>query len=235
MARKNKTLPVIESVEIVDIAAEGKAIARVNDMVVFVPWAAPGDIVDIQLFRKRKKFAEGRILQFHRYSDERVQPFCEHFTVCGGCKWQHIPYENQLKFKEKQVYDNIRRIGKVEVKEFLPIIGSEKTTCYRNKLEFTFSNKRWMTFEELDRKTDGTDLNGLGFHIPGMFDKVLDIRQCLLQDELSNRIRLFIKDFCLENNYTFFDLKEQTGFMRTLIIRNSSNGEWMVIVVFHEE
>jgi 23S rRNA (uracil1939-C5)-methyltransferase len=235
VARKNKILPIVEAVEIMDIAAEGKAIAKVNDMVVFVPWVAPGDVVDIQIFRKRKNFAEGRVLKFRKYSDERVTPFCEHFTVCGGCKWQHIPYENQLKFKQKQVSDNIMRIGKVKVEEFLPIIGSSKTTCYRNKLEFTFSNRRWLTFEDMERKTENTDMNGAGFHIPGMFDKVLDIHKCWLQDDISNRIRLFVKEFCLTNHYSFFDLKAQTGFVRTLIIRTASNGERMVIVVFHED
>jgi 23S rRNA (uracil1939-C5)-methyltransferase len=235
VARKNKTLPIIEAVEITDIAAEGKAIARVNDMVVFVPWVAPGDIVDIQLFRKRKNFAEGRVLKFHKYASERVTPFCEHFTVCGGCKWQHIPYENQLKFKQQQVLDNLQRIGKVNVEEFLPIVGSELTTCYRNKLEYTFSNKRWLTFEDMELKNENTEMNGAGFHIPGMFDKVLDIHKCWLQDDISNRIRLFVKAFCLENNCSFFDLRAQEGFLRTLIIRNSPNGELMVIVVFYEE
>jgi 23S rRNA (uracil1939-C5)-methyltransferase len=235
VTRKNKTLPVIEAVEITDIAAEGKAIARVNDMVVFVPWVAPGDIVDIQLFRKRRNFAEGRVVRFHQYSDNRVAPFCEHFTVCGGCKWQHIPYEAQLKFKQKQVADSLQRIGKVETGEFLPVIGSERTACYRNKLEYTFSNRRWLTFEELDAGNKTAERNGAGFHIPGMFDKVLDIRKCWLQEDISNRIRLFVKDFCLKNNCSFFDLKEQTGFMRTLIIRTSSNGEVMVIVVLHED
>jgi 23S rRNA (uracil1939-C5)-methyltransferase len=235
VARKDKTLPVIEAVEITDMAAEGKSIARINDRVVFVPWVAPGDVVDIQLFRKRKNYAEGRVVQFHKYSDDRVTPFCEHFTICGGCKWQHISYENQLKFKQKQVFDNLQRIGKVKVEEFLPIVGSERTTCYRNKLEFTFSNKRWLTFEELEKKIENTEMNGVGFHIPGMFDKVLDIYKCWLQDDISNRIRLFIKEFCIKNDYSFFNLREQIGFSRTLIIRTSSKGELMVIVVFHEE
>jgi 23S rRNA (uracil1939-C5)-methyltransferase len=235
LARKNKTLPVVEGVEIIDIAAEGKAIAKINDMVVFVPWVAPGDVIDVQLFRKRKNFAEGRVVKFHTYSPDRVEPFCEHFTVCGGCKWQHIPYEMQLKFKQKQVADNLQRIGKVEVEQFFPVLGSEQTTCYRNKLEYTFSNRRWLSHEEIDRKADDIVMEGAGFHIQGMFDKVLDIHKCWLQDDISNRIRLFVKDFCLNNKYPFFDLRQQNGFIRTLLIRTSSTGELMVIVVVYED
>ena len=245
-------MPILEGIEITDVAAEGKALARVNDMVVFVPWVAPGDIVDIQLTRKKNSYAEGRAVKHHKFSDERVEPFCEHFTVCGGCKWQHIPYEAQLRYKQKQVVDNLTRIGKVDIEELLPIVGSEQTVLYRNKLEYTFSNKRWLTAEELnttatntiaadidaadsqsDTKT-ATVLNGAGFHIPGRFDKVLDIRKCWLQDDISNSIRLFVKDFCLKHKYPFFDLRVQTGFIRTLIIRTSSTGELMIIVVFFE-
>ena len=237
LRHKKKSLPILEEIEITDVAAEGKALAKVNDMVVFVPWVAPGDIVDIQLTRKKNSYAEGRAIRFHKFSTERTEPFCEHFSVCGGCKWQHIPYEAQLRHKQKQVVDNLTRIGKVNIEELLPIAGSEQTVFYRNKLEFTFSNKRWLTAEELDTKTEGVDtiLDGAGFHIPGRFDKVLDIRKCWLQDDISNRIRLFIKDFCLEYKYPFFDLRAQTGFMRTLIIRTSSTGEVMIIVVFFED
>ena len=237
MKNKKKSLPILEGIEITDVAAEGKALAKVNDMVVFVPWVAPGDVVDIQLTRKKNSYAEGRAIKFHKYSGERVEPFCEHFTVCGGCKWQHIPYETQLRHKQKQVVDNLTRIGKIEIEELLPITGSEQTVFYRNKLEFTFSNKRWMTTEELDTKAEDTPpvLDGAGFHIPGRFDKVLDIRKCWLQDDISNRIRLFIKDFCTKNKYPFFDLRAQVGFIRTLIIRTSSTGEVMIIVVFFEE
>lgn len=236
MGYKKKDLPVLENVEITDVAAEGKALAKVNDRVIFVPWAAPGDIVDIQLTRKKNSYAEGRVVRFHKYSDERTTPFCEHFTICGGCKWQHLPYEAQLKYKQKQVVDNLVRIGKVEIEELCPICGSEQTTFYRNKLEFTFSNKRWLTQEEIAGNTvyDGA-MDGAGFHIPGMFDKVLDIRKCWLQDDLSNRIRLFIKDFCIAGKYPFFDLRVQNGFIRTLIVRTSSNGEVMIIVTFFED
>ena len=226
---------MLEGIEITDVAAEGKALARVNDMVVFVPWVAPGDIVDIQLTRKKNSYAEGRAIKFHKLSEERTKPFCEHFTVCGGCKWQHIPYDAQLRYKQKQVYDNLTRIGKIDIEELLPIAGSEQEVFYRNKLEFTFSNKRWFTTEELDTKTEDTIHDGAGFHIPGKFDKVLDIKKCWLQDDISNKVRLFIKDFCVEHKYPFFDLREQTGFIRTLIIRTSSTGEVMIIVVFFEE
>ncbi|MDR1116349.1 MAG: 23S rRNA (uracil(1939)-C(5))-methyltransferase RlmD [Tannerella sp.] len=235
MGHKKKELPVLEKVEITDVAAEGKALAKVNDMVVFVPWAAPGDIADIQLTRKKNSYAEGRAVRFHKYSEERSEPFCEHFTICGGCKWQHLPYETQLKYKHKQVIDNLARIGKVEAEEIYPIAGSEQTTLYRNKLEYTFSNKRWLTDEEISSDTTFNAMDGAGFHIPGMFDKVLDIRKCLLQDDISNRIRLFVKDFCIASRYPFFDLRVQNGFIRTLIVRTSSNGEVMIIVVFFED
>ena len=236
MGKNKKGLPLLENVEITDVAAEGKAIARINDLVVFVPLAAPGDIVDIQLTRKRSHYAEGKAVVFHRYSSVRSTPFCEHFGICGGCKWQHLPYNEQLRYKEKQVYDNLTRIGKIEIEEKLPIIGAEKTIYYRNKLEFTFSNRRWMTEDEIKSGDAITQWNGAGFHIPKMFDKVLDINKCYLQDDVSNRIRLSIKDYCLTHDgYPFFDLRNQTGFIRTLIVRTSSNGELMVIVVFFYE
>jgi 23S rRNA (uracil1939-C5)-methyltransferase len=235
LARKKKDLPVLEEVEITDVAAEGKALAKVNDMVIFVPWAAPGDITDIQLTRKKNSYAEGRVVRFHKYSEERSVPFCEHFTICGGCKWQHLPYESQLKYKQKQVVDNLVRIGNVEIEEWRPICASEQTTFYRNKLEFTFSNKRWLTQEEMLDNTTFNAMDGVGFHIPGMFDKVLDIRKCWLQDDISNKIRLYIKEFCITRKYSFFDLRTQRGFIRTLIVRTSSNGEVMIIVVFFDD
>jgi 23S rRNA (uracil1939-C5)-methyltransferase len=236
LAGKKKSLPLLESIEITDVAAEGKAIARVDDWVVFVPWTAPGDIVDIQLVRRRSHFAEGKAVFFHRYASDRVEPFCEHFGVCGGCKWQHLPYEAQLRHKAQQVADNLTRIGKIAAKTFLPIAGAQHTVYYRNKLEFTFSNRRWLTEDEIPADSETVQLNGAGFHIPKMFDKVLDIRKCWLQDDISNRIRLDIKDFCLSHEgYPFFDLRKQEGFMRTLIIRTSSTGEVMAVVVFFEE
>lgn len=226
---------MLENVEITSTAAEGKAVAKVDGMAVFVPFAAPGDRVDIQLTRKKKSFAEGRITRFHAYSEKRVEPFCQHFGVCGGCKWQHLPYGEQLAFKQQQVQDHLERIGKVELPEFTPIMGAPRTTFYRNKLEFTFSDKRWLTDEEVASGQEFTRMDALGFHIPGMFDKVLDIKKCWLQDDRSNLLRNGIRAFCLENGYSFFDLRNQSGLMRTLMIRNTSIGEWMVIVVFYED
>ena len=235
MAKKRRELPLHEGIKIVDVAAEGKAIAKVDGLVVFVPFAVPGDVVDIQTYRKRKGFAEGRVMRFVEYSADRVEPVCEHFGVCGGCKWQMLPYELQLKHKQKQVEDNLSRIGKVELPQISPILGAPETTFYRNKLEFTFSNKRWLTEKEIGSEREFTQMNALGFHIPGMFDKVLDINKCWLQTDVSNQIRNSIREFCFQHNFTFFDLREQTGLMRTLIIRTTSTGELMVIVVFFED
>lgn len=236
MGRKKKQLPLIENVEITDIAAEGKAITKIDDMVVFIPYVVPGDVIDLQLTRKKNKYAEGRPTRFISYSPDRTEAFCEHFGVCGGCKWQILPYAEQLKYKQKQVMDNLTRIGKVELPETQPIMGSEKTEFYRNKLEFTFSNKKWLTIEQLQTAGDFADMNmnALGFHIPGAFDKVLDINKCWLQDDISNQIRNFIRQYCYDNNYTFFDLKNKGGMMRNIIIRTSTTGELMLIVVFYE-
>ena len=234
MSRKRKELPIIEDVEIEGVAAEGKSIARINEMVVFVPYCAPGDIVDIKLDKKRKSYAEAHIVNVKRPSPMRIEPFCEHFGVCGGCKWQHIPYEQQLKFKRQQVVDALERIAKVELPEVAQTIGSQNTTHYRNKLEFTFSNKCWLTFEELNSGREFPDRNALGFHIPGAFDKVLDIKKCWLQDDISNHIRLFIRHYALSKGYSFYDLRMQQGLMRTIMIRTTSTGEVMLIVVFGE-
>ena len=245
MKYRKKPLPILEGIEISDVAAEGKSLARVNDLVVFVPWTAPGDIVDVQLTRRKNSYAEGRVVAFRQYAAERVVPFCEHFTICGGCKWQHIPYPAQLHYKQKQVTDQLTRIGKVQSEEWLPIIGSLQQTFYRNKLEYTFSNRRWLTTNEINTHSENDDLgnklpvpiqrDGAGFHIPGRFDKVLDIRKCWLQDDISNRIRLFIKDFCIARSYPFFDLLAQTGFIRTMTVRTSIIGEVMLIVVFFDD
>lgn len=236
MGRKKKQLPLIENVEITDIAAEGKAIAKIDDMVVFIPYVVPGDVIDLQLTRKKNKYAEGKPTRFISYSPDRTEAFCEHFGVCGGCKWQILPYAEQLKYKQKQVIDNLTRIGKIELPETQPIMGSEKTEFYRNKLEFTFSNKKWLTTEQLQSAGDFADMNmnALGFHIPGAFDKVLDINKCWLQDDISNQIRNFIRQYCYDNDYTFFDLKNKGGLMRNIIIRTSTTGELMLIVVFYE-
>lgn len=225
----------MENIEIEAFAAEGKALARVDDLVVFVPYAAPGDVADIKLSRKRKQHAEGRIVAFKKYSPDRTEPFCSHFGVCGGCQWQHLPYAAQLRYKQQQVLDAMQRIAKVEIPEPGPIIGSENDRFYRNKLEFTFSNKRWRTIEEIKSGVEFKDNDALGFHIPGMFDKVLDIEKCWLQEDFSNRVRLSVKAFCLEHNMEFFDLRQQEGMMRNLIIRTASTGEKMLIVVFYQD
>lgn len=232
MSRKRKDLPIIENVEIVDVAAEGKSLARVDDMVVFVPFGAPGDIVDLKLEKKRKSYGEAHIVAMKKPSEIRVEPFCQHFGVCGGCKWQHIPYEYQLKYKRQQVVDALERIAKVDLPEVMPAMGSANTTHYRNKLEFTFSNKCWLTFEELNSGKEFPDRNALGFHIPGAFDKVLDIKKCWLQEDVSNEIRLFLRGYAIEKGYSFYDLRAQEGLMRTIMIRTTSTGEIMLIVVF---
>lgn len=235
MARKKKELPLIENVEIVDIAAEGKAIAKVNDLVVFVPYAIPGDVIDMQLYRKKNKYAEGKVVRFVSYSPNRTEALCEHFGVCGGCKWQILPYNEQLQYKQKQVVDNLTRIGKVELPEITPILGSEKTEFYRNKLEFTFSNKKWLTYEQISSGVSFDNMNALGFHIPGCFDKVLDINKCWLQDDISNQIRNFVRQYCNDKGYTFFNLRDQGGLLRNMIIRTSTTGELMVIIAFYED
>lgn len=233
--RKKKPLPIIENVEIVDVAAEGKSIAKIDDMVVFIPYGAPGDIVDIKLDKKKKSFAEAHIERMVRPSEIRIEPFCEHFGVCGGCKWQHLPYDFQLKFKRQQVVDALQRIAKVEIPEIPTTIGSDNTTCYRNKLEYTFSNKSWLTFEQMKSGEEFPDRNAVGFHIPGAFDKVLNINKCWLQDNISNEIRLFIRDYALSKGYTFYDLKNQQGLMRTIMVRIAFTCEIMLIVVFGED
>lgn len=235
MPNRKKQLPLLESVTITDVASEGKAIAKVDGMAVFVPHAVPGDVVDIQLTRKKHNYAEGKVVRFVAYSPDRVEPFCEHFGTCGGCKWQMLPYNLQLKYKQKQVEDNLTHIGKVELPEISPILGAPKTTFYRNKLEFTFSNRRWLTEKEVENKELSINREALGFHIPQMFDKVLDIQRCWLQDDISNQIRNTIRRFCLQNNYEFFDLRNQKGLMRNLIIRTTSTGEVMLIVAFFNE
>ena len=234
MSRKKKELPLIQNVEITDIAAEGKAIAKIDDMVVFIPYVVPGDVIDLQLTRKKNKYAEGKSVRFVRFSENRTDAFCEHFGICGGCKWQILPYQEQLKYKQKQVADNLTRIGKIDLPEIQPILGSGKTEFYRNKLEFTFSNKKWLTWEQIQSGESFDNMNALGFHIPGMFDKVLDINKCWLQDDISNKIRNFIREYCYQKGYTFFDLRNRGGLMRNIIVRTSTTGELMLIVVFYE-
>jgi 23S rRNA (uracil1939-C5)-methyltransferase len=231
---KRKNLPLLEKIEITDIGARGKAIARVDNFVTFVSNALPGDIVDIQLQRKKKSYQEGKAVNFHSKSDQRSDPFCKHFGVCGGCKWQDLQYKSQLRYKQQEVVENLQRIGDLDLPEVLPILASEKQQQYRNKLEYTFSNKRWLSQEEIDTGMDITDRNGLGFHIPGMFDKVIDLEECYLQEEPSNKIRLAVREYAREHDLTFFDLRNKGGLLRNLIIRNTAGGEIMVIVVFYE-
>jgi 23S rRNA (uracil1939-C5)-methyltransferase len=232
VARKKEPYPLIEGLEITDIAAEGKSLGRYNDQVVFVPMTVPGDVVNVQITGKRRRFMEGYVVDHVTKSPLRVEPFCEHFGICGGCKWQHLPYDRQLAYKQRQVEDQLVRIGRLDIPPIDPILGSEQTQYYRNKLEFTFSNKRWMTRGEIESGATITDPDALGFHIPGMFDKVLDIRHCWLQPDPSNPIRLAVRKFCLENGYEFYDHRRHEGYMRTLIVRTTSTGETMAIVVF---
>ena len=230
VSRKKKALPLLEKVTITDVAAEGKALAKVNDLVVFVPYVVPGDVVDLQVKRKKNKYAEAVAVKFHEFSPKRAVPFCQHYGVCGGCKWQCLSYEDQIKYKQKQVTDNLTRIGKVELPEISPILGSEKTEFYRNKLEFTFSDKRWLTEEEVKAEVQYDQMNAVGFHIPGAFDKVLAIEKCWLQDDISNQIRNTIRDYAYEHGLAFYNIRNHEGLLRNLMIRTSSTGELMVLL-----
>lgn len=220
----------MENITITDIAAEGKAIAKVDNLVIFVPYVVPGDVVDLQLTRKKNNYAEAVAVNIREKSPKRVIPFCKHYGVCGGCKWQCLAYGEQIRYKQKQVFDSLTRIGKVELPEFRPILGSEKTRFYRNKLEFTFSDKRWLTSEEIKQEVVYTQMNAVGFHIPGAFDKVLAIDECWLQDDISNRIRNTVRDYAYEHGYKFFNLRTQEGMLRNMMIRTSSTGELMVLL-----
>ena len=233
MSRKKKPLPILENVEITDVAAEGKSLARVGDMVVFVPFAVPGDVVDLQVRRKKHHYCEAEVIRFIKYSDVRAMPMCEHFGICGGCKWQNLPYEEQIKAKQRQVFDQLSRIGKVELPEFRPILGSVKTQEYRNKLDFGCCNKRWLTREQVASGETFDNMNAIGFHITGAFDKIYPIEKCWLMDDLHNEMRNAIRDYAFEHHFTFFDLRAQHGLLRDVMFRNSNTGEWMVLVQFH--
>ena len=232
MARKNN-YPLLENITILDIADKGNTFAKFNELAVFINGGVPGDVVDVQVTKKKKSFMEGRIVKTHSFSAKRAESFCKYFGVCGGCKWQHMGYEHQLVFKQQQVFDQLTRIGKVALPDKSPILASPKTDFYRNKLEFTFSHLRWLYPGEMDGEHNG-DLRGLGFHVPGRFDKVVDVEKCWLQPEPSNAIRNEIRDFAYANNYTYFNIREHAGLLRTLIIRNAMLGELMVIVTFYE-
>ena len=235
MSRKRKALPLIENLLITDVAAEGNALGRDGEMVVFVPFAAPGDVVDVQIEKKRKSYAMGRLARLVTPGDVRVAPRCEHFTVCGGCRWQHLPYDFQLRCKRQQVVDALERIAKVELPEIPAALGSENIWEYRNKMEYTFSNKLWLTREQLESGEEFPDRDAAGFHIPGAFDKVLDIRKCHLQDDLGNRLRLFVKNYGKEHSLPFYDLRNQNGFLRNMMIRIASTGDVMVVIQFGED
>lgn len=235
MSRKRKPLPILEKVEIEAVAAEGKCVAHVNDMVVFVPFVVPGDVVDLQVRKKRHSYCEATVMRMVQPSPIRIAPKCEHFGICGGCKWQNLPYKEQLAAKQQQVIDQLTRIGKVELPEISPILGSEKTEEYRNKLEFACSNKRWYTKEELEALPEGVGLaqGAIGFHITGAFDKIYPIEKCVLMDDYCNKVRNAIYNYALEHNLTFFDIREQHGLLRDIMMRNSNTGEWLVLVQFH--
>lgn len=235
MGRSRKNKPLLLNVEVTGVAAEGKALARIDDRVVFINKAVPGDVVDVQITKKRSNYYEGDAVAFHKYSSIRVEPFCKHFGSCGGCKWQNMPYEKQLEFKANEVLNNLKRIGHVELPEQLPILPSAKNMYYRNKLEYTFSNKRWLSAEEMQEMEKHTNKPGLGFHVPGLFDKVVDITECHLQAEPSDSIRNWIRQYAEEHQLEFFDLRQQQGFLRTLIIRLSSTGDLMVVLAFYRE
>ena len=231
---KRQNLPLLENLEVIDTSDDGAGVAKHNEMVVFIRGAVPGDVVDAQLTMKKKNFAEGKVTAIKIASPKRIEPVCIHFGTCGGCKWQNLAYSEQLLFKQKKVFDSFTRIAKVEIPEINSILGSYEEYYYRNKLEFTFSNKRWLKKEEMDEPAEGRMMDALGFHIPGMFDKILDINHCYLQSYPYNAIRNALREYTLKNKFPFFDLRVQNGLMRNLIVRTSITGELMVIVVFYQ-
>ncbi|MGB5228618.1 MAG: 23S rRNA (uracil(1939)-C(5))-methyltransferase RlmD [Eudoraea sp.] len=234
--RKSRTREIFENVAVTDAGAKGKTIGKAPDgRVIFISNAVPGDVVDVQTTKKRKAYFEGVGIKFHTLSDKRTEPVCEHFGTCGGCKWQHMGYQHQLYYKQKEVENNLRRIGHLEIPEISPIIGSEQKYFYRNKMEFSFSDSRWLTQEEINSKNEITDKNAIGFHIPGMWDKILDIQKCHLQSDPSNDIRLEIKKYAQSNELSFFNPRNQKGLLRTLMIRTSSTKEIMVLIQFYDD
>ncbi len=233
MSRDKKKLPILEKIAITAVASEGKALARVDDRVVFVPFVVPGDVVDLQVKKKKHSFMEAVAIRFHEYSKDRAIPFCKHYGICGGCKWQCLKYEEQLRWKQQQIVDNLTRIGKLELPDISPILGSEKMQAYRNKLEFGFSNRRWMTEEEIkDGENIITEHNALGFHITGAFDKILDIRKCWLMDDVINTIRNSVRDYAIAHSLSFYDIRMNEGLLRSMMFRNSNTGELMVMIQF---
>lgn len=235
MGRRKYKKTIIENITILEAVAEGKCIAKKDDLVIFVTGVIPGDIVDVIINKKKQSYLEGRPLKFYKYSDLRIDAFCEHFGICGGCKWQNLPYNKQVEFKQKQVSDNFTHLGKFDFPEIQPILKSPETKYYRNKLEYTFSNRRWLMPEEIDNKENILNHNGLGFHIPKMFDKIIDVKECFLQPTPSNEIRLEVKNFAIKNNLSFYDIRNKKGLLRNLIIRiSATTNDIMVIIVFSE-
>ena len=232
MSRKKKELPVYNEVEIQDVAAEGKALVRIDDLVVFVPYVVPGDVVDLRVTRKKHHYAEAVCTHIYKKSERRSEPFCPHYGVCGGCKWQILPYEEQLRYKQKQVMDNLERIGKIPLPECDPILGSEKTECYRNKLEFGFADKIWLTEEEINSGKKFGQPGAVGFHTSGAFDKILPIRECRLMEDINNRLRNGAQEYAYEHGLTFFNAREHRGLLRNMMIRLSNTGELMVLMQF---
>ncbi len=234
--RKRNRQKFFENIEVIDAGTKGKAVAKAPDgRIIFLSNAVPGDVVDVQTFKKRKAFFEGAATKFHKLSDKRTAPVCEHFGTCGGCKWQHMAYEHQLHYKQKEIENNLKRIGRLELPKILPIIGSKNEYFYRNKMEFSFSDNRWLSEAEINSEEKIEDRNALGFHIPGMWDKILDIDKCYLQEDPSNAIRHCIKEFAADNGLSFFNVRQHSGLLRTLMIRTASTGELMVLIQFYED
>lgn len=235
MTRK-KTIQIFENIEVIDAGAKGKTIAKAPDgRVIFLSNTVPGDVVDIQTFKKRKAYFEGKAIKFHKYSEKRTEPKCQHFGVCGGCKWQDMDYRHQLEYKQKEVENNLKRIGHLDLPESHPIMGSSQIYFYRNKMEFSFSDSRWLSYDEINSERDFDDRNALGFHMPGMWDKILDIKKCWLQEDPSNDIRNSVKKFANDHDLEFFNARNQTGFLRSLMVRTASTGDVMVMVQFFKE
>jgi len=235
MAKKNTDKIVFDHIKVLDAGAKGVSVAKAPDgKVIFIPNVVPGDVVDVQTFKKRKAYYEGKAVKFHEFSEHRIEPVCEHFGVCGGCKWQNMKYSQQLYYKQNEVFNHLQRIGKIALPDFEPILGSEKQFFYRNKMEFSFSNSRWLTEKEIDSTEDLVNRNALGFHIPKMWDKILDINKCHLQEDPSNAIRNEIRAFANDNNLTFFNPRNHEGLLRTLMMRTASTGQIMVLIQFFE-
>jgi 23S rRNA (uracil1939-C5)-methyltransferase len=236
MGKKRTEKVIFENVEVLDAGAKGVSVAKAPEgQVIFIPNVVPGDVVDVQTLKKRKSYFEGKAIKIHKYSEHRTEPECQHFGVCGGCKWQNMKYSQQLFYKNQEVYNNLKRIGKIELPEFEAILGSEKQFFYRNKMEFGFSDSRWMTNEEIESGVEFDNKNALGFHIPRMWDKILDIEKCHLQEDPSNAIRNEVRSFANANNMTFFNPRNHEGLLRTLMIRTTSTGEIMVLIQFFED